>query len=599
MRQSLLRILPYLRPHRRTLGYASLAMCAMALLNGATPLLGKLMGGDAIRITPDHLLLLTVSLPHILPEQVITITLARLPLLLLVIPLLFLLKLVVQYTQSYLMSFVSQRIVQQVREDLFRHLHNLSVEFYWRSRSGDIMTRVTNDLGNLQSALLFLPLYMVRDIGTLLVMLFFLVYINWRFTLIALLLGPAAGIVIGTLGRKMRNAGRESQQINGRIYHRFSESLEGMAIVKAFNYESGAIAKFCEENDALFAQMMRYMRATALSGPLLEFLGSLVISLLLYAGAREILSGQMKVGDLVVFFVAFSMAYMPLKNIAQANATLQLGLVSWNRILQLLDEKPQVIEIANPVRLEKLQGRITFEDISYSYPNTETPALKKIDLDIQPGQAVAFVGASGSGKTTIINLLLRLYDPARGRVLYDGHDLREVSLHDLRSHIGLVSQNTILFDDTVTGNIALGRPEATEADIIEACKAADAHDFILQLPKGYATMLGERGVKLSGGQRQRLAIARAFLKKPAVLLLDEATSNLDTASEKYVQAALERLMKRCTVIMVAHRLSTIAGADKICVLQHGEVAETGTHAELLARNGIYTRLCEIQNMSAS
>jgi subfamily B ATP-binding cassette protein MsbA len=591
-------MLPYLRVHKRTLAYAALAMCAVALLNGGSSLLLKPLVDGSIQITPAHLILLTINLPH-LPQYTATLTPARLPLLLMVIPGLFLLKLAFQYTQAYLMSFVSQRIVQQVREDLFRHLHALSLEFYWSNRSGDIMTRVTNDLANLQSALQFLPLYMVRDVGTLSVVLCVLFWLNWRFTMIALLLGPAAGIVIGTLGRKMRNSGRESQKINGRIYQRFSESLEGMAIVKAFNYEEGAIARFCEENDALFAQVMRYLRATALSGPLLEFLGSIVMALMLYFGITEIISGRMTVGDLMVFFGSFFMAYMPLKNLAQANSTLQMGVVSWNRILQLLDERPQVVEITNPIRLEKLQGRITFENVSYSYPKAEVPALKNITMDIQPGQAVAFVGPSGSGKTTMINLLLRLYDPSGGSVLYDGRDLKELSLRDLRSHIGLVSQNTILFDDTVSGNIALGMPQAAAADIEEACRAADAHEFIVKLPQGYATVLGERGVKLSGGQRQRLAIARALLKKPSVLLLDEATSNLDTASEKYVQSALERIMKRCTVVMVAHRMSTIAGADRIFVLQHGEVAEQGSHAELLARNGIYTRLCEIQSMTSS
>ncbi|MFA5162401.1 MAG: ABC transporter ATP-binding protein [Elusimicrobiales bacterium] len=574
MKQTIARLLPYLRPHRRRLMQASLAMTATAAINGGASLLLKpVVDGFSSFRDQKQLFVIVILLPAI-----------------------FLLKLLFQYTQGYLMSFISQKIVQQIREDLFRHLHKLSVEFYWRKRSAEVMTRVTSDLTNLQSALQFLPLYSVRDTFTVMAVFAVLLYINWRFTLIALLVGPLAGVVIGVLGRKMRQSSGRSQAIIGQIYHRFSESLEGMTIVKAFNYEEGAIAKFCQQNDALFAQIMRYLRATALSGPLLEFLGSLVIALLIWVGGREILAHRMTAGDFAVFLGAFFMAYGPLKNLAQANSTFQLGYVSWSRILQLLDEKPHVAEPENPVPVDRLEGDIVFENVSYGYPNG-APVIKRLNLHIKPGQAVAFVGASGSGKTTLINLLLRLFDPAEGRILYDGKDLRAVDLRGLRSHIGLVSQNTILFDDTVSANVALGDGAAAESDIIAACEAADAHEFIAKMPCGYKTMLGERGVKLSGGQRQRLAIARALLKKPSVLLLDEATSNLDTESEKSVQTALERIMKQRTVIMVAHRLSTIAGADKICVLHRGEIAETGTHDELLAKCGIYARLCEIQKMA--
>jgi len=577
MMKSLKRLMPYLRPHRARLFQAGAAMTATAAINGSVSYLLKLLVDNFSSIKTQGQLLLMVS----------------------AIPAVFLLKLAVQYTQAYLMSFISQKIVQQIRDDLFRHLHELSVEFFWRRRSAEIMTRVTNDLTNIQSALQFIPLYSVRDTLTVFVSIGVLFYINWRFTLVALLAGPMAGAVLGVLGRKMRSAARQGQTITGHIYHRFSESLEGMAIVKAFNYEQGAIKKFREENDALFDQMMRYLRATALSGPLMEFLGSLVIALLVYFGGHEILSGRMTVGDFSAFLVAFFMAYGPLKNLAQANSSFQLGIVSWNRVLQLLDEKPQVVEPLSPTPVPELKGSILFDSVTYSYPGAARPALKNIHLEIRPGTAVAFVGASGSGKTTLINLLLRMYDPALGKILYDGLNLRDVSLRQLRSHIGLVSQTTILFDDTVLANIALGGQNISEAEIIEAAKAADAHDFIIHMPQGYQTMLGERGVKLSGGQRQRLAIARAILKKPSVLLLDEATSNLDTASEKAVQAALERIMKGRTVIMVAHRLSTISGADRICVLHHGEIAEIGPHAELIAKNGIYKRLCEIQGMGSA
>lgn len=572
MIESLKRLWHYVKPLRVRLGWAAVAMICVAIINGSSPYILKLAMDNALKIKDEKALVTLVLL----------------------LPLFFLIKMIAQYSQAYLMSYIGQKTVQTIREDLFIHLHDLSVEFYWRKRSGEIMSRVTNDLTQLQSALQFTPLYLIRDTLTVLFIVVFLFVINWRFTLIALLVGPLAGIVLGTLGKKMRKAVSRSQNTVGHIYHRFQESMEGMAIVKAFNYEQGAIEKFRKENDELFSQTMRYLRATALSGPLMEFMGSLVLALLVYFGGTQILAGKMSIGDFGAFAGAFFLGYGPLKNLAQANASVQMGLVSWSRVLHLLDEKPTVVEIPNPKPVGKLEGRITFENVTYKYPTGQVNTLENLSLDIKPGEAVAFVGPSGSGKTTIVNLLLRLFDPTEGRILYDGQDLRELNLRELRIHVGLVSQTTILFDDNVSRNIALGMPEATQEAIVEACKMADAHRFINEATYGYDTMLGERGVKLSGGQRQRLAIARALLKKPAVLILDEATSNLDTQSEKAVQDALEKLLGGRTVIMVAHRLSTIQNADRICVLNHGRIVEQGRHAELLAMNGIYTRMHEIQ-----
>ena len=516
-------------------------------------------------------------------------------LVLLGLPAIFALRMAAEYSNNYLMSWIGQKAVQQIRDDLFTHIHRLSIEFYWRKRSSDVMSRVINDLNNVQSVVQFVPLYLIRDTLTVLALMFVLFYVNWQFALISLIIIPASSAVMKVLGKKMRKASVESQVLVGEITHRFQESLQGMIVVKAFNYENEAIAKFRSANEDYFGKTMRYLRATALSGPLMEFIGSAILILMIYLGGHAIFEGSMTTAAFFSFIMAFFSAYMPLKNIANLNSKLQLGLASWERILQILEEKPTVTMVSAPVPLGGVRGRIEFDRLCYKYPSRETQVLKNLSFAIEPGQVAAFVGPSGSGKTTIIHLLLRFFDPLSGRVLIDGREMRGIDTKELKSHMGLVTQDTVLFDDTVLKNITIGKPSAGMEEVIEAAKAADAHGFIAAMPQGYDTRLGERGVKLSGGQRQRLAIARAIIKKPEILLLDEATSNLDTASEQAVQSAIERILKGRTVVMVAHRLSTVKNADKIFVLKEGELAEAGSHAELLAAGGIYKKLYTAQN----
>jgi subfamily B ATP-binding cassette protein MsbA len=393
----------------------------------------------------------------------------------------------------------------------------------------------------------------------------------------------------------MRRASSESNVIVSEISHKFQESLQGITVVKAFNYEDQAIAKFKVSNDAYFGKMMRYLRAATISGPIMELLGGLVLIGIIYMGGKAIFAGTMSTATFFSFSGGFLTAYMPLKNISNLNSKLQQGLAAWERIYQILEEKPAVVVKHETKNIDHLDGKIEFQGVNYKYPSRDTQVLKDLSFTIKPGEVAAFVGPSGSGKTTIIHLLLRFFDPISGRVNIDGHDMLDLDTTDLREHMGLVTQDTILFDDTVYKNITIGRPGATMAEVEEAARAADAHAFITAMPQGYETMLGERGVKLSGGQRQRLAIARAIIKKPKILLLDEATSNLDTASEQSVQAAIERILSGRTVVMVAHRLSTVRNADKIFVLKKGELAETGTHEELLALNGVYKGLYEAQS----
>ncbi len=575
-RASLRRLAAYLRPHRKRLIQACLVMCVVAGINGlVVEVLGPLTNALFVKSSPQEL------------ERVA-----------LMIPLVFFLKLVFQYTQSYLMSWLGQKITQEIREDLFTHLHALSMDFFWKSKSGEVLAKLTNDMNALQSALQFVPLYLIRDSLTVVVMLVVMFYANPKFAALALLVIPIAGGVLGVLGRKLRASSRRGQEVMGDIYHRFQESLQGMLVVKSFNYENGAIAKFRAENDEFFHQMMRYFRATALSGPLMEFLGSLIIAVIVWQSGRAIHLGLMTPGQFAVFMGCFFMVYGPTKNLARANSTLQLGLVAAGRIFSVLDETPTVVEPPAPRPFPALKEGIVFDRVSFRYPGRETWALRDVSLTIKPGQVVALAGPSGSGKTTFVHLMLRLFDPTEGRITVDGVDLREMSSHDLRAKVGLVSQETILFNDTVLGNVAIGREGATRAEVESALRTADAFDFVAQFAQGLDTPLGDRGARLSGGQRQRLAIARAVLKDPKLMILDEATSNLDTGSERAVQDALERLFPGRTVAMIAHRLSTVQKADRIVVLRNGRVEEAGSHAELLAQNGVYATLTRYQQLEA-
>lgn len=516
----------------------------------------------------------------------------------LAIPLIFFLKLTFGYTLSYLMSWLGQRVTQQIRDDLFTHLHRLSMDFFWKSKGGEVLATFTNDMNALQSALQFGPLYAVRDTLKIVFVLGLMFWTNPKFAAIALIAVPLTGGVLGVLGRKLRSAGRRGQEVMGEIYHRFQESMQGMLVVKSFNYEAGAIAKFRKENDEFFHQMMRYFRAAALSGPLMEFLGSLVMAAIVWYGGQAIGAGHMSPRQFAVFIGCFVTAYAPLKNLAQMNSTLQLGLSAAERIFSIMDEQPSVKEPASPKPFPALKTGIVFENVSFKYPGRETYALKDVSLSIKPGEVVALAGPSGSGKTTFAHLLLRLFDPTEGRILIDGTDLREMNSHDLRAAIGLVSQETILFNDSVSGNVAVGREGAKREDVEQALQVADALDFVKALKNGLDTQLGDRGTGLSGGQRQRLAIARAVLKDPRLLVLDEATSNLDTSSEKAVQNAMEKLFPGRTVVMIAHRLSTVAKADRIVVLRNGRIEEAGPHAELLAKGGVYATLYRFQQLES-
>jgi subfamily B ATP-binding cassette protein MsbA len=382
----------------------------------------------------------------------------------------------------------------------------------------------------------------------------------------------------------------------GRITQRFQESMQAMPMIRAFNYEEGVLARFQEENDSFFAPTMTYLRATALSGPLLELCGGMIAALILYFGGCEVIAGVMTPGAFFAFLGAFFAAYAPIKNLARSNSELQRALASAQRVFQILEEPVDAKALAKPAAqpFSGLEKALELQAVWFRYPGHDDFALKGVDLSVARGRRVALVGPSGSGKTTIAQLLVRLHDPERGRVLFDGRDAKDLELKSLRSSVGVVAQETALFSDTVFENVVLGRQVVTVSQVERACELSGAAEFISRLPQGYQTRLGDGGAALSSGQRQKLAIARVILKDPSILILDEATANLDAASESEVLAALERQFLGRTVIMIAHKLSALPRCDEIFVLSQGTMVESGTHDRLLAKNGLYRRLFELQ-----
>lgn len=572
------RLFHYIRPYLTRFIQAGLCMACVALLTTSIVWL--------IRTVVDDVL--------------IAKNLNKLFYVTLVIPLLYLTKGVFSYLQNYLMNYISQSVVRDIRLKLYSHLQNLSLDFFHKNSTGRLMSRITNDTTYLQSSIVQVPIQIIRDGLTLLFLVGTIFYLHWKFALITLILMPLASIPVAYLGKKLRHAGRQIQVRMADIFMTLQEGITGNVITKVFGKEKEEIKRFQKENQDYYSISMHWVRADALGAPIMEFLGSLAAVFLLWYGGKDVIQGSWSTGSFFSFLGASISAYKPVKDFTSVNAQIQQGVSCAERIFELLDEQPSIVEKKGAQTLPPFKNEIEYRNISFSYDSGPL-VLSKINLKIHAGEVIAIVGHSGSGKTTLTHLLPRLFDPKEGTILIDNTDIRNVTFGSLRHQIGIVTQETILFNETVKYNLAYGiledQNESSEISMqaIEgAAKIANSHEFIMNLPDGYDTMVGEKGVRLSGGQRQRIAIARAILKNPPILILDEATSSLDTESERLVQEAIERLMQHRTVLVVAHRLSTIRKADRIVVLENGKIVEEGDHKTLMENPGAYKKLYEIQ-----
>lgn len=586
-----LRLLRFLRPHIGILAIAVLCMAASTIFDGAS--LGMLVP-LADRVLTNKGVYISGKLPDFLSGVVNRINTTPqsdlLSLIVIFIVLIFLLKGVFSFFQTYLMNSISNRIVMDIRNAIFKKITELSLDYFTTGKTGTLVSRITHDAGIVQNSVsegltdLFYQGFQIFLFGTV------AFFIHWKMALISLILLPLIVLPILKIGRMLRKISTMTQVKMADIHSTLFETISGIGIIKAFCLEAGRVKQFNQQSQDYYRFNMKSIKRMTLLGPLTEFIGAMGGVFVLWYGGRAVISGELSFGIFILFLAALLSLIRPFKRLSRIHSINQQALAAVVRIFELLDIKPKVVEAPSATQLNSVQKCIVFENVHFSYNGK--PVLTDINLSVNKGEVIAIVGPSGVGKTTLVNLIPRFYDPTQGHILIDGCDIRNVRLKSLREQIGLVTQETILFHDTVLTNIAFGRDNASFDEVVNAAKLANAHQFIVGFPEGYDTVIGERGMRLSGGERQRLAIARAIVKNPPILILDEATSQLDSESERLVAEAIERLMQGRTVFMIAHRLSTIIHASRIIVLEKGRIIEEGGHSELINRSGVYKRLYE-------
>jgi subfamily B ATP-binding cassette protein MsbA len=585
------RLLSYLKPHWGKFVLATFAMVAGAVLQSAVgglivPMFDQAFnrGGSASR-SPT-----IFNLHRLIPSTGFAAW-RSVALLLIVFTLA---KGIAEYFSTYLMARVGQEAVLSLRQDLYSHLLRQSADFFERHRTNYLVSRLVSSAAAIEAAVTNTLRDMLREGFTLVAFLAASFYFSWRLTAGSLIIAPVIAWLTANFGRRLRNLSREAFEGNQRLVDTAQEGLANHPIVKAYRGEDREQGRFTRVARQIMRANLRSAKISGFVPPTIELIGVVAVAVLLYFGRQEIAVGRMDTAQFLAFLFFLFSSYDPMRKLSRLQNAMEIALAAARHVWEVMDEQSHLPERADAVALSALRDCVELRDVSFNYANEEREVLRDISLTIPAGKMVAFVGESGGGKSTLTKLILRFHDPTSGSVAWDGTDLRDARLDSLRQHVALVTQETVLFNDTVRYNISYSRPDASAADIERAARVAFAHDFIKELPEGYETIVGERGIFLSGGQRQRLAIARAVLADASVLVLDEATSALDTESERYVQKALANLTRDRTTVVIAHRLSTVRRADRIVVIERGRIIETGRHEELLAHGGTYKRLYELQ-----
>jgi ATP-binding cassette, subfamily B, bacterial MsbA len=568
----LIRLVRYLKPYRVRLAAAFACSGLVAAFSGAYAWLVKPVL-DEIFINKNESLLL------VLPIALFVVAV---------------LKSLFNYGQNYLMNYVGNQVITDIRQELFGKLIRLPVPYHDVNTSGRLVSRVVNDVTLMANAVAGVLKDIFQQGLTFLAMMGVIFYQNWRLGGLSVIVIPLAVFTMVRMGKRLRALAASGQERMGDMASTLQETLSGIRMVKAYGREESEAARFQQSNRSFLSTTMKAIQVSSLGSSHMEVIGVIGVAAIIWYGGFLVINGSMTPGEFFSFLTAMFMAYTPIRKLSGSNNQIQQALAAAERVFNVLDLKTEQDADRGRLELPRIVQSVTFDDVTFHYEGQSVPALNDINLAIRAGEMVALVGSSGSGKTTLVNLIPRFYEPTSGRILIDGVDIQSYTLRSLRSQIGMVSQDVVLFDDSIRNNIAFGRENATDEDIIQAARLAYAHEFVERLPQGYQTVVGEKGVKLSGGERQRLAIARAILRDPPLLILDEATSALDTESERVVQLALANLMKNRTTVVIAHRLSTIQQADRIMVLARGSIVEVGTHDELLRRGGQYQRLHAMQ-----
>ena len=515
-------------------------------------------------------------------------------LLLIIVPIALVIRSVFDFLQSYMMSNVGQKVIRDVRNLIYDKLQSLSLDYFTQKRSGELVSRITNDVRLIDNAVSYALTDLVYQSFQVISFAILTFWISWKMALISVVVLPLVTIPIIVVGRILRKLSKRSQEKMADINSLLVETFIGVRIVRAFCAEAREMERFKKQNHDYYRIAMKSIKRTLILGIATELTGVAMALFIIFYSGRQVIEGSLSFGTFALFMAALLSLIRPFKKLSQVNSIMEQAVAASSRIYEVLDTSPSIKEKPGAQEITSFKKSIVFQDVWFRYQDLDI--LKGIDLEVEKGQMLAIVGPSGIGKTTLVDLIPRFYDPKKGRILIDGIDIRELTLKSLRQQIGIVTQETILFNDTVRANILYGKPDASRQEIEEAARQADALDFIQHLPLAYDTLIGDRGMRLSGGERQRIAIARALLKNPPILILDEATSQLDTESERIVQEALNRLIFGRTVFVIAHRLSTIKGAQHIIVLDKGRIVEQGNHQQLLNRSGLYQRLYQMQEL---